>query len=133
MVFDWKKEGIPGISKSIGFLVLGAILAVGGNLGRLATALEYSPYSTRGKATLETAQSGLDKDYAFGWSNGILETLTLIVPDFYGGGSTTPLPKDSASEKALRNQGLDPSPGLLRVPRPMRESNPSPEARSMGA
>lgn len=109
LVFDWKKEGIGGLSKTIGFLVIGALLAVGGNLGRLATALEYSPYSTRGKATLETASAGLDKDYAFGWSNGILETLTLVVPDFYGGGSNTPLPKDSASEKALRAQGLDPA------------------------
>jgi hypothetical protein len=109
LVFDWKKEGLGSLSKTIGFLVIGAILAVGGNLGRLATAMEYSPYSTRGKATLESAQSGLDKDYAFGWSNGILETLTLVVPDFYGGGSSTPLPKDSASEKALRAQGLDPA------------------------
>ncbi|MCU0402737.1 MAG: YfhO family protein [Algoriphagus sp.] len=107
LVFDWKKEGIGGLSKTIGFLVIGAVLAVGGNLGRLATALEYSPYSTRGKATLETASAGLDKDYAFGWSNGIMETLTLVVPDFYGGGSNTPLPKDSASEKALRGQGID--------------------------
>jgi len=109
MVFGWKKEGLGGLSKTIGFLVIGAFLAVGGNLGRLATALEYSPYSTRGKATLESAQSGLDKDYAFGWSNGVLETLTLVVPDFYGGGSSTPLPKDSASEKALRAQGLEPA------------------------
>lgn len=107
LVFDWKKEGIGGLSKTIGFLVIGAFLAVGGNLGRLATALEYSPYSTRGKATLETASAGLDKDYAFGWSNGIVETLTLVIPDFYGGGSNTPLPKDSASEKALRGQGID--------------------------
>lgn len=107
MVFDWKKEGIPGLSKTIGFLVLGAALAVGGNIGRLATALEYSPYSTRGNATLETKSSGLDRDYAFGWSNGKLETLTLLIPDFYGGGSNTPLSEGSASEKALRAQGID--------------------------
>jgi hypothetical protein len=107
MVFDWKKEGLSGLSKTIGFLVLGAALAVGGNLGRLATALEYSPYSTRGNSTLEAKSAGLDKDYAFDWSNGKLETLTLLIPDFYGGGSNTPLPKDSASEKALRAQGID--------------------------
>ncbi|RIW17536.1 hypothetical protein D0X99_05945 [Algoriphagus lacus] len=107
LIFDWKKEGVSGLSKTIGFLVLGAILAVGGNLGRLATALEYSPYSTRGNSTLEAKSSGLDKDYAFDWSNGKLETLTLLVPDFYGGGSNTPLPKNSESEKALRAQGVD--------------------------
>jgi hypothetical protein len=109
MIFDWQKEGIPGISKTIGFLILGAALAVGGNIGRLATALEYSPYSTRGNATLEAKSSGLDKDYAFGWSNGKLETLTLLIPDFYGGGSNTPLGEGSASEKALRAQGMEPA------------------------
>ena len=109
LVFDWKKEGIAPIAKAIGYLAIGAILAVGGNLGRLATALEYSPYSTRGKATLETESAGLDKDYAFNWSNGKLETLTLLVPDFYGGGSQTPLPKNSEAEKALRSNGVDPT------------------------
>lgn len=109
LVFDWKRAGAVEISKTLGFLVLGAALAVGGNLGRLATALEYSPYSTRGTTTLETKSSGLDRDYAFGWSNGKLETLTLLIPDFYGGGSNTPLPKDSESEKALRAQGIDPA------------------------
>ena len=69
--------------------------------------MEYSPYSTRGQATLETESSGLDREYAFSWSNGKLETLTLLIPDFYGGGSQTPLPDNSASEKALRANGVD--------------------------
>jgi hypothetical protein len=109
LIFGWKKEGATELIKTLGILAIGAGLAVGGNLGRIATALEYSPYSTRGKATLETESAGLDREYAFGWSNGIMETLTLVVPDFYGGGSNTPLPKNSESEKALRAQGLDPA------------------------
>ncbi|RAI92035.1 YfhO family protein [Algoriphagus yeomjeoni] len=108
LVFDWKKEGFAQLGKTIGILAIGAMLAVGGNVGRLATAMEYAPYSTRGKATLESASAGLDKDYAFSWSNGKLETLTLLVPNFYGGGSSTPLGEDTASEKALRSNGLDP-------------------------
>ncbi|MEB2784251.1 YfhO family protein [Algoriphagus persicinus] len=109
LVFDWKKEGFAQLGKTIAFLVLGAVLAIGGNIGRLATALEYAPYSTRGQATLESASAGLDKDYAFSWSNGKLETLTLLVPNFYGGGSSTPLGKNTESEKALRNNGIDPA------------------------
>ncbi|MCS5490335.1 YfhO family protein [Algoriphagus limi] len=107
LIVDWKKDGALEIGKSLGFLTMGALLAVGGNLGRLAAALEYSPYSTRGEATLETESSGLDREYAFSWSNGKLETLTLLIPDFYGGGSQTPLPENSASEKALRANGID--------------------------
>jgi hypothetical protein len=109
LVYDWKKEGLAQLGKIIAFLTIGALLAVGGNIGRLATALEYAPYSTRGEATLESAAAGLDKDYAFSWSNGKLETLTLLVPNFYGGGSSTPLGENTASEKALRSNGLDPS------------------------
>lgn len=108
-VLSWKEKSLPHFGKAIGFLAIGAILAVGGNIGRLATALEYSPYSTRGEATLESSSAGLDKDYAFSWSNGKLETLTLLVPNFYGGGSNTPLGKGSASEKVLRSNGLDPA------------------------
>lgn len=107
--FDWKEEGLKSLFKTIGILTVGAFLAIGGNIGRLATALEYSPYSTRGNSTLESTVSGLDKDYAFSWSNGKLETLTLLVPNFYGGGSQTPLFKNSASEQALRKNGLEPS------------------------
>ncbi len=108
LIFDWKKEGFAPLAKALGFLVIGALLAVGGNIGRLATALEYSPYSTRGNATLESTASGLNRDYAFSWSNGKLETLTLLIPDFYGGGSSTPLGENSESERALRSNGLDP-------------------------
>lgn len=109
LVFDWKKEGFPQLAKTIAFLALGATFAVGGNIGRIATAMEYAHYSTRGKATLESASAGLDKDYAFSWSNGKLETLTFMVPNFYGGGSNTPLGENTESEKALRSNGLDPA------------------------
>lgn len=109
VIFEWKKEGLKNLAKTLGVLLIGAILAIGGNIGRIATALEYSTYSTRGEVTIESQEAGLDKDYAFGWSNGIMESFTLLIPDFYGGGSSTPLPKNSESEKALRQQGLDPA------------------------
>jgi hypothetical protein len=55
---------------------------------------EYSKETMRGGRTELTnssskleSKSGLSKDYAFGWSYGIGETMTLVVPNVYGGGS----------------------------------------------
>ncbi|NGP89787.1 YfhO family protein [Fodinibius halophilus] len=49
---------------------------------------EYAQYSTRGGSTLDTAQGGgLSLEYAFSWSQGVGELLTLIIPGLYGGSS----------------------------------------------
>lgn len=97
-------------AKSIGILVLGLGLAIGSNASRFAAVLEYSPYSTRGKSNLSSnagADSGLDKEYAFAWSQGKFETLTLMVPFIQGGASQEALPKDSETERVLRANGID--------------------------
>lgn len=106
-----KTKKIPEFGKALLILVLGACLAIGSNLSRFASVLEYSPFSTRGSSNVSSAdspQQGLDKDYAFNWSQGKVETLTLLVPYLYGGASVEPLPKDSKSEEALRSYGAQP-------------------------
>ena len=109
VVDAFKNKRLPDFGKTILVLVLGAAMALGANLSRFATVLEYGTYSTRGASNLtpssNSSQQGLDKDYAFNWSQGKLETLTLLVPYLYGGASVEPLPKNSKSEEALRNYG----------------------------
>jgi hypothetical protein len=95
-------------------LVLGvaAILAVGVNFGRLYTTAEYSKHSIRGKSELtqpnsgDNIGSGLDREYAFNWSYGVSETMTLLIPDFYGGSSSASLDTDSETYKAFTNMGV---------------------------
>lgn len=93
-----------------GLMILAAILAVGANYGRLATTLEYSKYSIRGKSELKADRdksSGLDKEYAFRYSNGISEPLFLFVPNFFGGSSQQELSSKSAVAEALRKAGYN--------------------------
>jgi hypothetical protein len=69
------------------------VLAVGLNISSLYFVNEYGKYSTRGRSELTQKDSknkttGLDKDYATGWSYGISESWTLLVPNFNGGGAS---------------------------------------------
>lgn len=109
LIDAFKNKGLPDFGKTILVLALAAVMAIGANLSRFVTVLEYGTYSTRGASNLTSAanptQQGLDKDYAFNWSQGKLETLTLLVPYLYGGASVEPLPKNSKSEEALRSYG----------------------------
>ena len=90
-------------------LVPALILAIGVNLGRLLPSLEYSKYSTRGPSELnkDGGGSGLDKDYVFSYSNGIMEPLVMFIPNIMGGSSQQPLDLDSHLGKALRGHGMD--------------------------
>ena len=87
-----------------------AAIGVGTNAERLWNNLTYSKESTRGSSDLSkttAGKSGLDKDYAFGWSYGIDETLTLVVPNMMGGGSMGALPKSSETFQTLTAGGVD--------------------------
>jgi hypothetical protein len=74
-------------------LLVAAILAVLPNLSHLWPTYEYGTFSIRGPSELESSSkggdtdSGLDRDYAFAWSYGKAETLTLMIPNVMGGAS----------------------------------------------
>jgi hypothetical protein len=114
VIYAVKNGTIVELLKRGSVLLLAAVLAVGVNFGRLATTAEYSKYSIRGKSELtapnsgDKTSSGLDREYAFNWSYGVGETITLLIPDFYGGASSTPLDKDSETYKAFVGMGAPP-------------------------
>ncbi len=114
LYYAFKNKTIADLFKRGLVLLVAAVLAVGVNFGRLATTAEYSEYSIRGKSELSAANigdktgSGLDRDYAFNWSYGVTETMTLLIPDFYGGSSNSPLDSDSETYKALVGMGASP-------------------------
>lgn len=97
--------------RSAGYLAAAVILAVAVNAGMLWTTYEYSKESTRGKSNLTTDKSepnnGLDRDYAYAWSQGLGESITFLVPNAYGGASgAAELKEDSEVAKALTARGV---------------------------
>lgn len=106
-VKDLKRKRLPEFFKRSAVLLLAALLASGTSISRLMTTLEYGEYSIRGKSELSSNQSnktsGLDKDYATQWSYGIAETMTLLVPNFYGGASAGPVSENSETYKLVRD------------------------------
>ncbi|TRX72479.1 YfhO family protein [Carboxylicivirga sp. M1479] len=92
LVYALKEKAIKPFAQTTGILVIAAMLAVLPNITNLWTTYEYGKYSIRGASELtpkqgEKEHSGLDVDYAFGWSYGIHETLTLMIPNVVGGAS----------------------------------------------
>ncbi len=105
-----KKNATRDFIKSAGYLAGAVLLAVLVNAGTLWTTYEYGQESIRGKSNIKTEgekpSTGLGKEYAYQWSQGVGESLTFLIPNAYGGSSTQPLPKDSEVKKVLKNRGV---------------------------
>jgi len=100
-----KKAFFPYL-KAIGVLVIALVFAILTNLTTLWATYEYGKYTIRGKSELTSDKknqtAGIDRDYATQWSYGIGETMTLLIPNFYGGASGGSLGKNSELAKVLR-------------------------------
>ncbi|MFC5270650.1 YfhO family protein [Adhaeribacter terreus] len=113
LIFAIKEKWLGEYFKRVVILSVGAILAVGVSFGRVYATYEYGKYSIRGKSEIKPLDntgatatgSGLDRDYAFNWSYGVGETITLLIPDFYGGASTYSLNDKSETYQALLQVG----------------------------
>jgi hypothetical protein len=97
-------------AKTTGLLLICILIAVLPNLGSMYSQYEYSKESMRGASELtpqatssaQRISTGLDIDYAFAWSYGKAETMTLLIPNFHGGASVGELGRDSELYKAMR-------------------------------
>jgi hypothetical protein len=104
-IFSVRKKEIITFLKSSVILIIPVLLAVGMNFNSLYTTYEYGKYSMRSKSELvsnnQNKTTGLDRDYITGWSYGVDETLTLLIPNFKGG-STQLFDRNSETATALR-------------------------------
>jgi hypothetical protein len=116
VVIAIREKKITNLVMSGVMLLVAAGIGVATYAPGLMTTEEYGKYSIRGKSELTktpsgesnagNATSGLDKDYALQWSNGVAEPFTLLIPDFYGGGSNGELSTSSETYKVLKQNGV---------------------------
>lgn len=85
----YKKEEIRDWLQRTGIAFGAGVLAIICSIDLYWRLYEYARYSTRGGSTLDTSSQvgGLSLEYAFSWSQGIGELLTLVIPGLYGGSS----------------------------------------------
>ena len=116
LIDAYRKNLLPHFFKSIGVLVIAAILAVGLNATNFMATQEYVKESTRGKSELtinpdgsiKEASNGLSKAYITEYSYGVLESFNLYIPRFLGGGSSEDVGKDSEMYKFFTSIGASP-------------------------
>ncbi len=103
-VYALKEKAIKEFAISSGIVLVAVALAIIPNITNLWTTYEYGKYSNRGKSEItdntQRESNGLDKTYALGWSYGVGESFTLMIPNVKGGASGSLGEATSAMEKA---------------------------------
>jgi len=86
-----KDKKLPVFGKAMAYMAAATLLAVAVNAAMLWTTAEYGAETNRGKSNLTQhttePSNGLPKDYAYGWSQGVGECFTFLIPNAYGGES----------------------------------------------
>lgn len=110
LIYFIREKRATEFLKTTALLIPAVLIATGTFIGQLWGVTEYGAYTIRGKSDLSsstTASSGLTKEYAFDASNGILEPMMLLIPNFYGGSARHFIVQDDNSKvyNALMNSG----------------------------
>ena len=110
-IYAWREKWLPYYFKATGVLAIVAVMAVAPAVGILMPTNDYAKDSMRGGSELSAGKGekadGLDVDYAFSWSYGKMETMTLLIPNFYGASSHYDVGTDSKLYSAYRTVMLN--------------------------
>jgi hypothetical protein len=117
-IIKWVREkNYKHLVSALGFSLIAGIVGIATNAMMLMTTYDYSKATIRGgQASLNLSDSlnttkskgGLDTSYAFLYgSYGRAETMTLLIPDMYGGNSR-PLGEESKLVEYMNEKGFPP-------------------------
>ncbi|MBK1441127.1 YfhO family protein [Parapedobacter sp. ISTM3] len=108
-----KEKRLLGFGRAIVYQAVAVLVALAVNASLLWPTYEYSKETLRGRANLKTenaqrADNGVSREYAYQWSQGVGESLTFLIPNAYGGGTSTQLDASSNVAKVLMNHAYSP-------------------------
>lgn len=120
LVVEVRKGRFIRFLSSVGILLVAVLLGIMANATSLLATNEYAKWSTRGPAILTqdpngnpiNRTDGLERDYITQYSSGILESLNILVPRIFGGGSVEDLGTSSNTYNFLIQQGVSRSQAL---------------------
>lgn len=109
--YAFREKKVTAFVRAAGLQIVAALVAVLVNASVLFPTYEYSKLTIRGKANIQkvdegTGNSGLDKEYAYQWSQGVGENITFLIPNAYGGKSGGTLDKDAEVVKFFTKIGI---------------------------
>ncbi|TDS08453.1 YfhO family protein [Sphingobacterium paludis] len=105
-----RDKKLQAFMRSSALQIVAALVAVLVNASVLFPTYEYSKLTIRGKANIQKVDagaqtSGLDKEYAYQWSQGVGENITFLIPNAYGGRTGGVLDKNSEVVKFFTKLG----------------------------
>ncbi len=107
---SFKEKTLPVFFKAAAFSLVAAALSITANFTGFWVTYEYTQETLRGGSALTNAKTatggGLDREYALRWSYGIGETGTLLIPNFNGGASASPIGENSETFQVLTKNGV---------------------------
>lgn len=109
LIYAIREKSLRNLFLMGGIVVAAGLIAVASNLSLLWSTYEYLPSTIRGPSELSSntqSKGGLDEDYAFQWSYGLMESFTLLVPNLYGGSSSEDIGVNSHTAEVLRSKGV---------------------------
>lgn len=104
LIYAFKDGTIRDFAQRLALLIVAATLAVGTFFGEFYTVYEFGKYSNRGQTELsqqsneELNSDGLGKTYAFQYSNGLWDPMSLFIPNILGGNASIDADSNVADE-----------------------------------
>ena len=109
IVIHVREKRIKDLFIALGLFALSLGVGVGTGYSTLKANSEYVKETVRGgHSDLKGSEknSGLDIEYATAWSYGVDETLTLMIPGYMGGASSSDVGRDSKMYSTLVSHGV---------------------------